>query len=257
MKAKVPWIGAGVGLLVILLGGSIFLNVALWKRAKQYYIEANATRLDPLGLSAFESENLPEKSSTRKRVVMIGDSRVQAWPMPKLADYEFINRGIGSQTSIQVLERFEAHVAPLHPDVVLVQVGINDIKTIGLLPDQATEILNNARANITQLVDQATQTGATVALSSILPAGEITLARRPFWSNEIDTAVAEMNAYLKLLAEESEKDQVVWFDGYAAIADEQGQMKAAYRKDELHLNKYGYEALNQAFVARLHTIELD
>ncbi|MGC1308977.1 MAG: GDSL-type esterase/lipase family protein [Phormidesmis sp.] len=177
--------------------------------------------------------------------------------MPELAGYEFVNRGIGSQTSIQVIERFEAHVVPLHPDVVLVQVGINDIKTIGLFPDRATEILDNARANITQLVDQAEQTGATVVLSSILPAGAITLARRPFWSDEIDTAVVEMNAYLKLLAEENEKDQVVWFDGYAVVADEQGHMKATYRKDELHLNEYGYEALNQEFVARLNAIDLD
>ncbi len=257
MRAKASWIWIGVGLLVVLLGGSISLNVALWKKAKQYYLEANATRLDPIGLSAFESENLPEKSNQRRRVVMIGDSRVEAWPMPELAGYEFINRGIGSQTSIQVTERFEAHVGPLDPDVVLVQVGINDIKTIGLFPDKATEILNNARENITQLVEQAEQTGATIVLSSILPAGEITLARRPFWSDEIDTAVVEMNAYLRLLAEESEKDRVVWFDGYAAIADEQGRMKRAYRKDELHLKKDGYNALNQAFVARLNAIDLD
>ena len=256
MKKEIPWSWLCVSfLMTLLLGGSVFLNVALWNRAKQYYQEANATRLDPVGLSVFAEEEVPEKSSDTVRVVMVGDSRIGAWPLPELTGYEFINRGIGSQTSIQVKERFAAHVLPLSPDIVLIQVGINDIKTIGLFPDRSTEILENTQSTLAELIDQAAQTGATVVMSSILPAGEITLARRAFWSDEIDGAVVQMNTYLRSLAESNQTDRVVWFDGYAAIADENGRMHTAYRKDELHLNADGYQALNQAFIRFLETLD--
>jgi uncharacterized membrane protein HdeD (DUF308 family) len=38
-------------LVVFILGGSICLNIFLFSRAKQYYLELNQTRLDPLGLT--------------------------------------------------------------------------------------------------------------------------------------------------------------------------------------------------------------
>jgi lysophospholipase L1-like esterase len=44
--------------------------------------------------------------------------------------FSFVNRGINTQTSAQVLGRFDKHVVPLHPNIVIVQVGINDLKTI-------------------------------------------------------------------------------------------------------------------------------
>lgn len=239
-----------LALLTLLLSLSASLNVALWNRAKQYYKESNATRLDPLGINAFSPSEISPKGELT-RVVFTGDSRASAWPAPTLEGYEFINRGIGAQTSTQVLQRFSAHVAPLNPDIIIIQVGINDIKTIGLFPNQTPKILSDARNNIAQLISQAEATGAQVIVSSILPAGEITLARRAFWSDDIDTAVVEVNKFLKEIATSNAEDNIVWFDSYAAIANNKGRMKSEYRQDELHLNNAGYKALNQRFTDKL------
>ncbi len=54
----------------------------------------------------------------------------------------FVNRGIGNQTTAQVLGHFHAHVAPLHPQTIILQVGINDLKTIPLFPEQAETIIH-------------------------------------------------------------------------------------------------------------------
>lgn len=40
----------------------------------------------------------------------------------------------GAQTSAQVVWRFAEHIAPLQPDKIILQVGINDLKTIPLFP---------------------------------------------------------------------------------------------------------------------------
>ena len=44
------------------------------------------------------------------------------------SDFRFVTNGIGAQTSEYVVARFDVDIAPLKPDVVIVQVGINDLK---------------------------------------------------------------------------------------------------------------------------------
>ncbi len=62
------------------------------------------------------------------RVVFFGDSITDMW---KLEDYfpgkPYINRGIGGQTTPQMLVRFRQDVIDLHPKVVLILAGTNDI----------------------------------------------------------------------------------------------------------------------------------
>jgi len=56
----------------------------------------------------------------------------------------------------------------------------------------------------------------------------------------VAASVDEVNAYIHALTE----DDVVIFDAYSILADDDGTMKAEYSEDELHINDRGYEALN-------------
>ncbi len=62
------------------------------------------------------------------RVVFFGDSITDIW---KLEDYfpgkPYLNRGIGGQTTPQMLVRFRQDVIDLHPKVVVILAGTNDI----------------------------------------------------------------------------------------------------------------------------------
>src|SRR5436309_12943506 len=62
------------------------------------------------------------------RVVFFGDSITDIW---KLDDYfpgkPYINRGIGGQTTPQMLVRFREDVIDLHPKAVVILAGTNDI----------------------------------------------------------------------------------------------------------------------------------
>lgn len=251
-----------LGVLSISLVASTALNAALFGRAKQYYLESNATRLDPLGLSQYSSLPVPKADEAEQRVVIFGDSRAQGWPAPTVDGYSFINRGLGSQTSTQVLQRFSAHVVPLEPDIIVLQVGINDLKAVALFPERAELIVEECQENIKQLVSLSEATGATVIVMSILPAGDITLARRPFWSSDIDRAVAEVNLFIAdLVGSQSERaedlaeeSKTVFFDGAIPLVDEIGKIKPIYQLDELHLNGAGYKVLNEAFVLKLQSL---
>lgn len=241
-----------IGLLLLLLfGGLIFVNFLLYNYAKQYYLELNQTRLDPLGLSNYPILKTATKAD-RVRVVFLGDSRAAGWISPKVDKYEFVNRGISSQTSVQTLQRFSAHMRHLKPDIVVIQIGINDLKTIALFPDRKQEIVANCRSNIQQIIEESRNLGAVAIVTTIFPAGEIPLERKPFWSDEIDQTVKSVNADLVTLA----TNKVLLFDTYSLLADRQGLMLPQYRSDELHLNDLGYDLLNQQLIKIIDKIDL-
>lgn len=238
-------------LVLALLGSSIAANFLLFNRGKQYYLELNLTRLDPLGWNAYPLDsNPPPKTNSRVRLVFFGDSRAASWLSPDMEGYEFINRGIGSQTSIQTLQRFEQHIKPLEPDIVLIQVGVNDLKTIPLFPQRKELTLADCKTNIQQIVEQSKALGAVVILTPILPVGEIPLERKPFWSDDVGLAIKEVNTYINSLASEN----VIIFDPFSILVDEKGVVKPEYSKDELHLNSQGYKVLNQELIQFLNSL---
>ena len=237
-------------LLTLLLAASLALNYYLFDRGLQYYMQLNGTRLDPLGLNFYPtSANQRDLTDpNRTTVVFFGDSRAANWPAPiGFDEIEFINRGLGAQTSTQVTQRFEYHLNPLQPQIIILQVGINDLKTIPLFPDQNERIVANCKANIQQIVAQSVASGVTVILTTIFPVGGVPFERKPLWSDDVAESVDEVNAYLRTLAAE----KVIIFDAYSILADDDGRMKAEYSEDELHINGRGYEALNNELAAIL------
>jgi lysophospholipase L1-like esterase len=229
-----------IALLAVALLASVTLNILLFRQSQRFYRRLNALHLDPLGLSHYGTEPEPDPDLTR--VVLLGDSRIVDWPAPAgLDSLQFFNRGLSNQTSAEVLHRFEAHVAPLEPDIIVLQVGINDLKAIPLFPDQREAIVANCQANIKALVTRASDSGATVILTTLFPLGQVPLERRIFWSNDVAPALAEMNAHLRSLA----REQVIVFDTVPLLAGEDGLVRKEFSRDLLHLEPAGYAALNK------------
>ena len=238
-----------LALCVLALLVSAGLNVVLFRASRDYYRQLSAVHLDPLGLSHYplDADPLPG----RRSVVLFGDSRAAEWPVPEgLEGWTFVDRGIHNQTSAEVLHRFDAHVASLKPNVVVVQVGINDLKAIPLFPDQRAEIVANCQAHIAQIVARSRKLGATVIVTTLFPLGNVPLERRLFWSGEIEEAQEEVNAYLRTLAGEG----VIVLDTAPILADGQGVLRREYSLDLLHLTEAGYRALNAALMPVLETL---
>jgi hypothetical protein len=129
----------GLFLTVLLLfTSSIVLNFFLYAQVRQYKVWLHIVELDPLGLSYFDDSPVAKPADSSKTVVFYGDSRAAQWPSPIVNGFWFVNRGIGSQTTAQVTSRFDEHIAPLEPDIIVLQVGINDLKTVTLFPQQQT-----------------------------------------------------------------------------------------------------------------------
>jgi len=215
----------------------------LYRQGQEYYLQLNETRLDPLGLKAFPIRQARVSPADGKPlVVLLGDSRAAAWPAPtQLEGFTFVNRGASAQTTAQVLGRFPYHVPSLKPDILVLEVGINDLKTIPLFPERKAAIVADCEANIQKLVELATRDNTRVILVTIFPLGQIPIERRPFWSEDVALAITEVNQFITMLA----SDSVEIFDAGKILSNESGIVDPRYSKDFLHLNATGYEALNR------------
>ncbi|MFT3893649.1 MAG: GDSL-type esterase/lipase family protein [Anaerolineales bacterium] len=241
-----------IGALLFALFASVIINIVLFKELLTYYKLLYSSELDPLGLSYFQDTET-QASTGLPVVVFFGDSRAAQWITPQTTGYTFINRGIGNQTSAQVANRFDAHIKPLHPQVVIIQVGINDLKTIPLFPERKQEIIENCEANIQKIIQNSLDANATVILTTIFPtSGNVPLTRRLVWSDDIYQAIDEVNSFLRSL----QNERVLVFDAANIISNTDGNTKLEYSLDLLHLNTNGYETLNFELIKILQSLQL-
>jgi lysophospholipase L1-like esterase len=193
-------------------------------------------------LNMYSSSPISNRDLNKPLVVFFGDSRAVAWPAIANIPFEFANRGINGQTTDQVLGRLSAHVASLSPQIVVVQVGVNDLRDIAEFPNQSQNIVNNCKQNIQKIVDRLTQElQATVILSTIFPTSELSQSVRAYWPEEADRAIIEINQFIKSL----KSDRVIILDAATLLADESGKVRPIYSRDILHLNNQGYTMLNE------------
>lgn len=82
-------------------------------------------------LGRFQKENtLVTADMDQNRVVLMGNSITEGWSRIHPEFFEgkdYINRGIGGQTTPQMLIRFRQDVIDLKPKVFVILAGINDI----------------------------------------------------------------------------------------------------------------------------------
>ena len=229
-----------IAILLLLLSGSVGLIVWLQNNNQPSAITDSPT--DRYGLNMYPSQPISNRDLNKPLVVFFGDSRAVAWPAIADIPFEFINRGINGQTTDQVLGRLSAHVASLSPQIVVVQVGVNDLRDIAEFPNQSKNIVNNCKQNIQKIVDRLTQElKVTVILTTIFPTSELSQPIRAYWPEEADRAIIEINQFIKSL----KSDRVIILDAATLLADESGKVRPIYSRDILHLNNQGYTMLNE------------
>ena len=239
-----------VVLVAVVFVASIGLNLLLFRRTRGYYRELNEVRLDPLGLSYYAAGGDPQLKAPADRttVVFLGDARAADWSAPDLKQFKFVNWGLGSQTSAQVGQRFADQVKRLQPHIVVVQVGIVDLKTILVFPERKASIVGNCKTNIQRIVEQSVNSGAQVVLTTVFPLGQVPLKRRLFWSDDVAAAIEDVNKFITSLRSEN----VAILDTAPVLTGRDGKINPDYTTDFLHLNAKGYAALN-AELARILT----
>jgi lysophospholipase L1-like esterase len=205
----------------------------------QYRASRIAVFTDDYGqLARYREANakLGPPAAGENRVVFFGDSITDMW---KLEDFfpgkPYVNRGIGGQTTPQMLVRFRQDVIDLHPKVVVILAGTNDIAgNTGPMRNEDIE------ANYESFTELARANGIRVVYSSVLPVHNYTDRSKDFFAQRPPKRILELNSWLK---DYCAKNKIVYLDYFSALVDEQGLLKKDLAEDGLHPNAAGYRIM--------------
>lgn len=188
---------------------------------------------DWANLARFAEENarLGAPGRDESRIVFIGDSITQGWSEAMPAFFEgrpYIERGIGGQTTPQMLLRFRADVVALEPAAVVILAGTNDIA--GNTGPASNEMIE---ANIASMAEIAAANDIRVILASILPAESYS------WAPDVEPAfrIIAINRWIRDYAEANSH---VWLDFYSAMVNDRGGLEERYTTDGVHVTAEGY-----------------
>ena len=201
-------------------------------------------------LAHYQAENaaLPSPTSGQPRVVFYGDSITDFWGRGSdtgtfFPGKGYINRGISGQTTPQMLVRFEQDVVHLHPAVVVILAGTNDIA--GNTGPSTPQMIED---NYTAMTKIAQGSGIKVVLSSITPAYDYP------WKPSIQPVeeIRQLNGWIRNFCATG---ACTYLDYYSAMSDAKGAMLPGYSKDGVHPTAKGYSVMaplaQQAIAAAL------
>ncbi len=238
-------------LLGLLTAASLAANVFLLRRSLHLLRRWREVLLDPLGLRAYAAGALqPEPPRDSRLVVFFGDSRAASWEPPAVPGFTFVNRGINGESSAQALGRISPHLAGLKPDIVVLQVGVNDLWSSLYFPEQRQAITAGALHNLERIVQELQQLPAQVILVTVFPLGELDPVERLMGWQSVQADITTLNAALQPLA----GGNLHLLDSAAVLAGPDGYVLPEYSLDALHINSAGYAALNQALTRMLQEL---
>jgi len=178
-----------------------------------------------------DNEKLGPARTGDDRVVFMGNSITQGWidRVPAFfAGRNYINRGIGGQTTPQMLLRFRQDVIQLFPKVVVILAGTNDIA--GNTGPSTLEMIED---NIHSMAELAQTHGIQVVLCSVLPAYDYP------WRTGLEPApkIVELNKRLKQYAD---THGAVYCDFFTVMGDDRDGLPKELSEDGVHPNVAGY-----------------
>ena len=182
---------------------------------------------DWFGFNRYQADN--ERIITSgdwPEVVFMGNSITDNWAYfhpDFFSSNNFCGRGIGGQTSSQMLVRFTDDVIALHPKAVVIMAGTNDVahNEYWVSPERVVD-------NIIAMCNIAQSNGIVPIISSIPPCSEFP------WRKEINNpgqTIVEINKSLKAFAD---ANGIVYVDYHSALTDEKLGLPKTLSNDGCH-----------------------
>ena len=201
-------------------------------------VTTQAENSDWANLGYYEERNrelgLPEENE--KRIVFMGDSITEEWGnlYPEFfSGKNYINRGIGGQTTPQMLIRFKPDAIDLKPYAIIILAGTNDIagntgpSTVRMITD-----------NIFSMAELAIAYDIIVVLASILPVYQYP------WVDDVLDPLSVIDSINSKIKDYVENKGLVFLDYYSSMVDDRKGLKSDYTSDGVHPNEAGYKVMS-------------
>ena len=178
--------------------------------------------------------------ASARRVVMMGDSITYNWDhmsKPFFRQHGLVDRGIGGETSAQMLMRFAPDVLELKPQAVHIMAGTNDLAALRRPYDG-----DETRRNIEAMATQAKNSGIRVILASVPPASGFR------WGPPAEDALKSLNAWINDLCTQN---GYTYCDYWPVLCGMGDRLKPQYSRDKVHPNAAGYSVMGPILLAAI------
>jgi acyl-CoA thioesterase I len=208
---------------------------------------ANATRLteqlaDWNQLGRYQQANieLMRQPVPKDRVVFMGDSITDGWKLEgSFPGKPYVNRGIGGQTTAQMLVRMYPDVIALKPAAVIIFAGTNDIAG-----NNGPQTVTMIQQNLMAMVELAKAHNIKVILCAVMPITDAKTNPPERGGGPINQSatrppadILTLNVWIRSYAQTVGAGFV---DYHAATAGTDGMLRAEITSDGLHPNAAGY-----------------
>jgi lysophospholipase L1-like esterase len=241
MILRLPGAVAWLSLTAFLCAGAFAQQPQLSpeEALNQWRASKAATLRDDFGeLGRYRDANaaLKPPAAGENRVVFYGDSITDMWKIDEsFPGKPYVNRGIGGQTTPQMLIRFRPDVVNLQPRVVVILAGTNDIAG-----NTGPERIEDIEGNYASMAEIARANQVRVVFSSVLPVHNYTPESKNMFAGRSPEKIFELNLWMKNYCASM---GCVYLDYFSAMVDEKGLLKRDLAEDGLHPNAAGYKIM--------------
>ena len=227
-----------------------FLFMSIVINAQQVAIAGGGSVMDWANLKKYQKSNEELiKTPDPNRVVFMGNSITEEWgrlDKDFFLNNPFVNRGIGGQTTPQMLIRFKPDVVNLNPKSVVIMAGINDIAG-----NTGPITIENTADNIISMAEIALANNISVYICSTMPAIDFP------WSPGLEPGpkVVRLNSILKNYCA---KKGITYVDYYSVMSNSNGGLKVpefTSEDDLVHPNLSGYKVMEKIILSSLDSFD--
>ena len=227
-----------------------FLFMSIVVNAQQVAIAGGGSVMDWANLKKYQKSNEELiKTPDPNRVVFMGNSITEEWgrlDKDFFLNNPFVNRGIGGQTTPQMLIRFKPDVINLNPKSIVIMAGINDIAG-----NTGPITIENTAENIVSMAEIAVASNISDYICSTMPAIDFP------WSPGLEPGpkVIRLNSVLKSYCA---KKGIPYVDYYSVMADSNGGLKVpefTSADDLVHPNLAGYKVMEKIILSSLDSFD--
>jgi lysophospholipase L1-like esterase len=205
----------------------------------QYRASRLAVFTDDFGqLARYRDANaaLKPPAAGENRVVFFGDSITDMWKLEdSFPGKPYLNRGIGGQTTPQMLVRFRQDVIDLHPKVVVILAGTNDIAG-----NTGPMRLEDIEADYASMAELARANHIAVVFCSVLPVHNYMPKSLELFAQRSPEKILALNRWLR---DYCAANRLVYLDYFTAMVDDKGLLKRDLADDGLHPNPNGFKIM--------------
>jgi len=217
-----------IALLLASVAANVFLAIRLRGTYERYLIRSVWPAQSPASNETIDGTGSPT-------ILLLGDSRLADWKFDRIQQGRIVNDGIRGGTTAEVLANTSEALKKYHPDVVVIESGINDLLLLGLRTDLKQQVVQTVLSNLDAIVSESHAAGAKVLLLTIWPPTTPSLMRRLVWSPTVTAALESLNDSLVKMNNPEKGISVV------NILND-SSLKVKYR-DTLHLEPETYRDL--------------